>query len=107
MQPLSSDEIRGIWRTVLLPIRSDEGIDYQRLSDEIDQMIGVGLDGLYTNGSAGEFHAQTGEEFDHVSQIATERCEKAGVPFQISVSALNSLYKGRGRPLMASGCRRV
>jgi len=90
MQPLTHEKIHGTWGTVLLPINADESIDYGRLEDELDHMIAAGLDGLYTNGTAGEFYTQTEDEFDRVSQIATERCERAGMPFQLGVGHMSA-----------------
>lgn len=43
-------------------------------------------DGIYSNGTAGEFYAQTEEEFDRISAMLAERCEAGGVPFQIGAS---------------------
>ncbi len=86
MQPLGSQQIRGNWATVLLPIHADDSIDYGRLDDEVAALIEVGVDGLYTNGTAGEFHTQSEDEFDRVSQVVAERCERAGMPFQLGVS---------------------
>jgi 4-hydroxy-tetrahydrodipicolinate synthase len=86
MRPLGSEEIRGTWGSVLLPINADETIDYERLGDQVDRMIGAGLDGLYTGGTAGELHAQTDQEFDRVNCLVAERCEAAGVPFQVGAS---------------------
>ena len=34
MRPLGSEEIRGTWGSVLLPINADETIDYERLGDK-------------------------------------------------------------------------
>ncbi len=71
---------------MLLPINTDDSIDYQRLSDEIDRLIEAGLDGIYSNGTAGEFHNQTEAEFDKVQQVMAEKCRAAGMPFQIGIS---------------------
>ena len=83
---LTSTNLKGNWGTLLLPINSDDSIDYLRLSEEIDQLIGAGLDGIYSNGTAGEFHNQTEAEFDKVQQVMAEKCQAAGMPFQIGVS---------------------
>jgi hypothetical protein len=39
-----------------------------RLAAEIDAMIAFGVDGIYSNGTAGEFHTQSEQEFDLISQ---------------------------------------
>lgn len=89
MKALTSEQIRGTWGTVLLPINADDSIDYARLGDEIDTLIAAGVAGLYTNGTAGEFHTQTEDEFDRVQALFAERCERAGMPFQIGASQMS------------------
>jgi 4-hydroxy-tetrahydrodipicolinate synthase len=83
---LTSKNLKGNWGTLLLPINTDDSIDYRRLSEEIDQLIDAGLDGIYSNGTAGEFHNQTEAEFDKVQQIMAEKCRVAGMSFQIGIS---------------------
>jgi dihydrodipicolinate synthase/N-acetylneuraminate lyase len=86
LRPLQAEEIHGTWGTVLLPLRDDESIDLDLLRLEVDALIEAGLDGLYTNGTAGEFHAQTDEEFLAVNRVVAERCEAAAVPFEVGAS---------------------
>jgi 4-hydroxy-tetrahydrodipicolinate synthase len=83
---LTPKTLKGNWGTLLLPINSDDSIDYGRLSEEIGQLADAGLDGIYSNGTAGEFHNQTETEFDMVQEIMAERCQAAGMPFQIGAS---------------------
>lgn len=71
---------------MLLPINKDDSIDYGRLSVEIGLLIDAGLDGIYSNGTAGEFHNQTEAEFDMVQEVMAQRCRAAGMPFQIGAS---------------------
>ena len=86
MKPLTSRDIRGSWATLLLPINADQSIDDVRLAGEIDALIAFRPDGIYSNGTAGEFYAQTEEEFDRINAMLADRCEAAGVPFQIGAS---------------------
>ena len=83
MKPFSADEIFGVWGTVLLPILKDQSIDWEELAHALDFMIDAGLNGIYTNGSAGEFYNQTEEEFDQLSELVAFAAEEAGVPFQL------------------------
>ena len=69
MKPLSASEIRGNWATLNTPWSADESLDLPRLAAEIDAMLGFGVDGIYSNGTAGEFHCQTEEEFDLMAHI--------------------------------------
>ncbi|WP_440412655.1 dihydrodipicolinate synthase family protein [Neorhizobium petrolearium] len=75
--------IRGNWATLLLPINEDDSIDFARLADEIDRLIAAKVEGIYSNGTAGEFHNQTEAEFDAIQRLLADRCSDAGMPFVI------------------------
>ncbi len=83
MQKLTATTLRGNWATLLLPINENDTIDYFRLADELDYLIAAGVDGIYSNGTAGEFYNQTEEEFDRINQLLSERCLAASIRFQI------------------------
>jgi len=91
VRPLKSDEIRGTWGTLLLPIQPDDSIDYTLLAEEIDRLIESGVAGIYSNGTAGEMYNQTEAEFDRISGILAERCERAEVPFQLGASHMSPI----------------
>lgn len=86
MKPLTSAEITGNWGTLLLPINQDESIDWARLEDELEFILDARVDGVYTNGTAGEFLTQTEEEFVRISKLVAEKCEARKIPFQIGAS---------------------
>lgn len=78
--------IRGNWATLLLPIQSDEMIDFGLLAAELDHFVAARVDGVYSNGSAGEFYAQDEDEFDRVNALLAEKCSSAGTAFQVGLS---------------------
>ncbi|HVU56166.1 MAG TPA: dihydrodipicolinate synthase family protein [Puia sp.] len=86
MNIFTAQDLRGNWGTLLLPVNPDDSIDYGRLGEELDHLTRAGLDGIYSNGTAGEFHNQTEEEFLRVQELMAEKCHRTGVPFQIGVS---------------------
>jgi 4-hydroxy-tetrahydrodipicolinate synthase len=86
MQKLTAATLRGNWATLLLPINSDDAIDYYRLADEIDYLIAAGVDGIYSNGTAGEFHNQTEAQFEKINELLSEKCLAASMKFQIGAS---------------------
>lgn len=104
MKALRAEEIRGNWATVVLPINDDETIDFGRLREEVETIVSFGVDGLYTNGTAGEFHTQTEEEFDRIQELVAGICERAQMPFQIGVSHM-SAQLSRERLRRAVGLR--
>lgn len=103
MKPLTSEDIRGNWGTLLSSWNEDGSLDSGRVASQIDALIAASVDGIYCNGTAGEFHAQTESEFDRIAELLASKCEAAGVAFQIGVahmSAQISLERlQRSRPL--------
>lgn len=102
MQPLKADQLRGNWATLLTPWNVAGELDRRRLAQQIDAMIDMGVDGIYSHGTAGEFHAQTEAEFDAVAEVLARRCDEAGMAFQIGVSHMSAqISLGRLRRVVA------
>jgi dihydrodipicolinate synthase/N-acetylneuraminate lyase len=91
MRALAPNQIKGTWATLVLPIAADETIDFGCLSAEIDYLISSGVSGIYSNGTAGEFYNQTEAEFDKISQILANKCESAGMAFQLGCSHMSPI----------------
>jgi 4-hydroxy-tetrahydrodipicolinate synthase len=89
MRPFAAAEIRGNWATLLLPLQADESIDYALLQRQIEAFVRAGVDGVYSNGSAGEFYAQSEDEFDRINGLLAETCERARLPFQIGATHMS------------------
>jgi 4-hydroxy-tetrahydrodipicolinate synthase len=89
MLPLENKQIFGNWATLLLPINADDSINYTLLAEEIDILISMRVNGIYSNGTAGEFYNQTEEEFDAVSSILADKCHAAGMPFQVGCNHMS------------------
>jgi dihydrodipicolinate synthase/N-acetylneuraminate lyase len=89
MKPLQSNQIYGNWDTLLLATDKNEDIDFVKMNDEIDVLIASKPNGIYSNGTAGEFYAQTEEEFLKISELLATKCEKDGIRFQIGVSHMS------------------
>jgi dihydrodipicolinate synthase/N-acetylneuraminate lyase len=84
--PLGRETLRGTWGTVLLPISDDDSIDLAAIDRQLDVLTSSGLDGIYTNGTAGEFFTQDEDEFDTVARLVTDACRAAGLACQIGAS---------------------
>lgn len=89
MKPLGAGEIRGTWATLLSVWRADGSLDIGRVRAELDALIAAGVDGIYSHGTAGEFHCQTEDEFDRVAACLAETCTAAGMPFQVGASHMS------------------
>jgi 4-hydroxy-tetrahydrodipicolinate synthase len=91
MTPLTRTSLRGTWGTLLLPIAGDDSIDLAVLGEEIDLLIAAGVDGIYSNGTAGEFFNQSENEFDQTSELLARRCQAKRMPFQLGVSHMSPI----------------
>lgn len=85
-EKLNAANLKGNWATLLLPVNADDTFNFNNLADEIAMLIDAGVDGIYSNGTAGEFHNQTEEEFDTINSILAEKCLAAGMRFQVGAS---------------------
>lgn len=90
MKPLTREELKGTWATLLLPINSDESIDWRRLELDLDHLTSCGLDGLYAHGTTGEFFAIDEREYERINDLLAERCESSGTAFQIGASHVSA-----------------
>jgi dihydrodipicolinate synthase/N-acetylneuraminate lyase len=81
--------LRGTWATVLLPLDADNSIDFGRLAEELAVLTTSAVDGIYTFGTAGEFHAVTEEEYDSVNEAVARACCRVGKPFQLGASHMS------------------
>jgi dihydrodipicolinate synthase/N-acetylneuraminate lyase len=89
MTPLKAQEIYGNWATLLLPLNNDDSINYEQLEHQIEVLISCRVNGIYSNGTAGEFYNQTEEEFDKVQTLLASKCNAAVMPFQIGCSHMS------------------
>jgi 4-hydroxy-tetrahydrodipicolinate synthase len=85
-EQLTAENLKGNWATLLLPVNADDTFNYQKLEAEVAMLIAAGVDGIYSNGTAGEFHNQTEAEFDEVNAMLSRLCLQAGMRFQIGAS---------------------
>lgn len=90
MDPLTHNTLLGSWATLLLTTTNSGQIDFHLLEEEIDILISSSPEGIYSNGTAGEFYAQTENEFLQISECLAAKCENAGIPFQIGVSHMSA-----------------
>jgi 4-hydroxy-tetrahydrodipicolinate synthase len=55
-------KFEGIYTPIITPFRDDFSIDYERLSEVVEFLIGAGVDGIICAGTTGEYYAQSVEE---------------------------------------------
>ena len=74
--------IRGVWATVLLSLDEAGTIDLTALDRQVDAYAAAGCDGVYTGGTAAEFHTMTEADFRTVSERGAAAARTAGLPLQ-------------------------
>lgn len=77
---------RGVWATVLLSLDPSGAIDFGALDDQIAAYAAAGCDGIYTGGTAGEFHTMSEADFRTVGERAARAARAADLPFQIGAA---------------------
>lgn len=70
-----ADRITGILTPNITPVDAAGRIDEERLRGYVDWLIGRGVDGIYPNGSTGEFVRFTAEERRRIVQIVVEQAD--------------------------------
>jgi dihydrodipicolinate synthase/N-acetylneuraminate lyase len=83
---VDATDLRGVWGTVLLPIATDDSIDWRSLQRQVDHLVNSDLNGVYTHGTAGEFHTLSESEYDRVNDLLARACAGTGMRFQIGAT---------------------
>ncbi|RWF57460.1 MAG: dihydrodipicolinate synthase family protein [Mesorhizobium sp.] len=86
---LSAHAPRGVWGAVMLAIDNRRAIDWEATAETIARLCASGVDGIYSNGTACEFHCQTEPEFDRLCDLVATIAGRACLPFQIGISQSN------------------
>lgn len=81
-----SEQIRGVWATVMLDIGPDGVPRLDCINEQVDAFAAAGVDGIYCNGTTTEFHCQNGEQFLAVTKATAEAARRVGLPYQIGAS---------------------
>jgi 4-hydroxy-tetrahydrodipicolinate synthase len=68
-----SSRISGILTPNITPVDQDGRVDEDRLRGYVDWLIDRGVDGLYPNGSTGEFVRFTAEERRRIVEVVVEQ----------------------------------
>jgi len=89
LTPLTHSEIYGNWATLLVPVNEDNSINYTLLAEEMDILIAMRVNGIYSNGTAGEFYNQTETEFRQINALLADKCHAAQMPFQVGCSHMS------------------
>jgi len=88
--PLTRKTLSGVWHALILPWNARDELDSRRFAKDIRAFANVGLSGVYTGGTTGEFYAQDDATFERVTKIAIEEAHAMGLPVQIGATGLST-----------------
>ena len=83
-----AERISGILTPNITPVDERGGVDEERLRGYVDWLIDRGVDGLYPNGSTGEFVRFTAEERRRIVQIVVDQA-RGRVPILAGAAEAN------------------
>jgi dihydrodipicolinate synthase/N-acetylneuraminate lyase len=88
---LTRTTLRGVWAPVLLPLRVDGSINWPVVETELEYLADAGVNGVYTNGTAGEFYALTDDEDVRLNHLVASHCRTLGLAFQLGASQMSGM----------------
>ncbi len=86
MRALSTSTLKGLWSAIPTPWSNSGGIDGDILTRNCEKLAAVGVDGIYTTDSDGEFYAIELDEFRQLAGIFGKAVEHAGVDAAMGVT---------------------
>ena len=96
-QIATSSDIKGVWASILNRIDIDGAMDLNAIDEQLIAYAKAGVSGVYSGGTASEFHCQTEVEFQEISTRFATVAENHNLPFQI----------GAAHPLPQGGLDRI
>jgi 4-hydroxy-tetrahydrodipicolinate synthase len=69
----TGSQLKGLFPPLVLPLSKSEQIDFDSLGQQIDFLLAAGVDGLWVNGTTGDFFALTDEERLRVVETAVRQ----------------------------------
>jgi dihydrodipicolinate synthase/N-acetylneuraminate lyase len=86
--PLTSETLKGMWAGLPVPWDAQDQLDEWALRENLRRVCRVGVHGVYTHGTTGEFYAQTEDEWKRVVDATVGESKPWGIPSQIGCTAL-------------------
>jgi len=85
---LNKTNLKGIWAGVPLSWDEHYELDETSYRKNISRLVGDGVEGIYINGTAGEFYALSWDDFKHVVEVFLDEADR--VLTQVGCCATNT-----------------
>ena len=76
---LTRDNLHGVWLALTTPFTPDGRIDTEAVRENVRRCQAVGLHGVYTSDSDGEFYAIELDDFQTLIGAFGDECSRAGI----------------------------
>jgi 4-hydroxy-tetrahydrodipicolinate synthase len=84
---MDKEKLKGIWAGVPVAWKDDDTFDEKTYRNDVARCCEVGIPGIYTGGTTGEFYAQEIEEFMAITDATIAECRNAHVPVMIGCTS--------------------
>ncbi len=88
---LTKENFIGPWAGLPVAWSEDDQFDEAVYRSDVEKCCGLGIPGIYSGGTTGEFYATEFDEFTAITKATIETCRKHATPVMIGVS---STYTG-------------
>jgi dihydrodipicolinate synthase/N-acetylneuraminate lyase len=95
MMKLTTQNFRGSWAGLPVAWTAKNQFDEQIYRGDVARCCVLGVPGVYTGGTTGEFYAMEFDEFQRVARATVEEAHAAGKPAMIGVSSTYTLGAAR------------
>ena len=90
IQNLTRKTLQGVWCALIVPWTNTDELDQKRYKKEVRSYGPMGVNGIYTGGTTGEWYAQDDVTFERITKITCEEGHAVGLPVQIGCTALST-----------------
>jgi 4-hydroxy-tetrahydrodipicolinate synthase len=88
---LSAAHFAGPWAGLPVSWHDDDTLDESTYREDVARCCQIGVPGVYTAGTTGEFYALDDREWDRVAQATVEVAQAHGTPVMLGVTATYTL----------------
>ncbi|MFT4540074.1 MAG: 4-hydroxy-tetrahydrodipicolinate synthase [Planctomycetota bacterium] len=87
MNPLTANDLRGVWAPTLPPFWPDDSLAEEQLEHALQRMAASGIHGIDDGGTRVESQQLSAEECLRIAELVTRVCSASGTPFQLGVGS--------------------
>ena len=86
---LTRETMKGLYILTITPFDEQGNLDEDAYRENVRKLVALGVDGIITSGTNGEFHTTTDEERVQIARIVVEETRRRGVAV-IGASGVNT-----------------